>query len=677
MGAKRVRKDEGGGASPSGDGSSSAAPSGPTVDSVHIETALGTDQGGKKKKRKKKAAAVAKANDDAKQSGVMVALHLDPADAAILAMEGGEPADNLHCTLAYLGKVQNLPADVGARVMDAVQEICGIYGPVLGTICGTGLFDPSPGSEGKFVLNALFSAPVVPALRQALVDAIQKRGIDVKANFGYIPHITLKYFGPEDGAVPANPVQLSKPLVFQSIGVTVAGERTDVPLVGQRVAKDMQAEAPTVEMPECGVNARAQGMNPVELAQWATEHGDLEATPELGGLRGCLCKVGEQVALKFDGDATSDQLAKWIPLRQFLLAIPTDFWLDVDVGVERDGKRVPAADLGALLQGETNDLGPGGQLIITLWDIGFVGDQPCDQEPLSKRRERLELFYRDQLMTQPEFRLMPARMVHNAAELLEAVPWAFGFPESQGLVLRGWNSVYPATPSTPDWAFLARTLEMRARVLTVAAAADGQRIYGCGVAAVPGQSFSNQSDGMVDLGLTMPSQIEAAAGDVLSVEVLGVARDTQRQSLTWVGAEVRAKLQDADPWTVDDVDQAARRVDCLIIKAADRRIVYGVVLRPNFQDSQADSMTPEEVEKAAHFYLEHARVLGFRHKGRLAGAVLESYIAPCDFSLGSGSVKKGDWVLVVRIDDQKVWTAIKEGELTGFSVGGFGTRQDA
>lgn len=115
----------------------------------------------------------------------------------------------------------------------------------------------------------------------------------------------------------------------------------------------------------------------------------------------------------------------------------------------------------------------------------------------------------------------------------------------------------------------------------------------------------------------------------------------------------------------------------------EQRIATGVILRPNFQDAQGDVMSPEEVVKAAHYYLENARVLGLRH-GKdpghgpkpLNGAVLESYIAPADFKLGAGQVKKGDWVLSVRVDDQGVWAKIVSGEYEGFSVGGTGARED-
>lgn len=108
-----------------------------------------------------------------------------------------------------------------------------------------------------------------------------------------------------------------------------------------------------------------------------------------------------------------------------------------------------------------------------------------------------------------------------------------------------------------------------------------------------------------------------------------------------------------------------------------QRIVYGVVMRPDFVDAHQDTASPEDVEQAAHWWLENSRTLGLRHNGLLVGVVLESYIAQTDFTLGAGEVKKGDWVLVIRIDDLEVWAGIEAGTYNAFSIGGFGTRQPA
>jgi hypothetical protein len=43
-------------------------------------------------------------------------------------------------------------------------------------------------------------------------------------------------------------------------------------------------------------------------------------------------------------------------------------------------------------------------------------------------------------------------------------------------------------------------------------------------------------------------------------------------------------------------------------------------------------------------------------------------------TIGGQHVKKGTWLLMYKILDAKLWKKIRKGELTGFSMGGFGRR---
>lgn len=111
-----------------------------------------------------------------------------------------------------------------------------------------------------------------------------------------------------------------------------------------------------------------------------------------------------------------------------------------------------------------------------------------------------------------------------------------------------------------------------------------------------------------------------------------------------------------------------------------RQIVYGVVLAPNELDSQNDWMTPADIEEAAHHYLATSRVVGTEHTDPIAAIPVESFIAPQDLDFngqyGPTRVTKGSWVLGVKINDPLEWKMVLNGEYTGFSVGGFGVRED-
>jgi hypothetical protein len=106
---------------------------------------------------------------------------------------------------------------------------------------------------------------------------------------------------------------------------------------------------------------------------------------------------------------------------------------------------------------------------------------------------------------------------------------------------------------------------------------------------------------------------------------------------------------------------------------AEKRLVYGEVLIPEKWDNQQDIISEDEIEKAAHGFLEEYQNLGFNHKGKLdksAARIVESYIAPVDMQLGGRSVKKGTWVLVTKVYSDALWDAIKKGDINGYSVGG-------
>jgi site-specific DNA-adenine methylase len=108
----------------------------------------------------------------------------------------------------------------------------------------------------------------------------------------------------------------------------------------------------------------------------------------------------------------------------------------------------------------------------------------------------------------------------------------------------------------------------------------------------------------------------------------------------------------------------------------DERFVLGIVLEPEVIDAQGDIYSAEEIRAAAHRFMEDFGGLGLMHRMRVNGKVkvLESFLAPTDFVLGDLAVKKGTWMLAVRVLDDALWEQVKTGELTGFSIGGSARR---
>jgi len=104
----------------------------------------------------------------------------------------------------------------------------------------------------------------------------------------------------------------------------------------------------------------------------------------------------------------------------------------------------------------------------------------------------------------------------------------------------------------------------------------------------------------------------------------------------------------------------------------DEQVVCGIVYEPDEVDSQGDTTDAEEIRKACFYFMEHGGEIRLNHKGsRIDATVLENYIAPADFVVEGRPVKKGSWVMSVRVNDEKIWKGIKDGDFQGFSMAGY------
>ncbi|MGN4860821.1 XkdF-like putative serine protease domain-containing protein [Bacillus cereus group sp. MYBK132-2] len=107
----------------------------------------------------------------------------------------------------------------------------------------------------------------------------------------------------------------------------------------------------------------------------------------------------------------------------------------------------------------------------------------------------------------------------------------------------------------------------------------------------------------------------------------------------------------------------------------EKQLVTGVVYEPDVEDSHGDKMTAEEIEKAAYTFMENYQHIDKQHDEIAGkGTVVENWIAKSDMTVGEQEVKAGTWLMTVRVDDAETWEEIKKGEVTGFSMGGFGER---
>lgn len=107
----------------------------------------------------------------------------------------------------------------------------------------------------------------------------------------------------------------------------------------------------------------------------------------------------------------------------------------------------------------------------------------------------------------------------------------------------------------------------------------------------------------------------------------------------------------------------------------EKQLVTGVVYEPDVEDSHGDKMNAEEIEKAAYTFMENYQHIDKQHDEIAGkGTVVENWIAKSDMTVGEQEVQAGTWLMTVRVDDADTWEEIKKGEVTGFSMGGFGER---
>jgi hypothetical protein len=118
----------------------------------------------------------------------------------------------------------------------------------------------------------------------------------------------------------------------------------------------------------------------------------------------------------------------------------------------------------------------------------------------------------------------------------------------------------------------------------------------------------------------------------------------------------------------------------------EERFVLSLVLEPNDgadgaplkPDTQNDVYSKEAIRKTAHGWAENFGQIDLQHNWQALGkddvAVLETYLAPCNFKCGDYDVVEGSWMLALRIKSDELWKGIQSGEIGAYSVGGTAIR---
>jgi 2'-5' RNA ligase len=169
------------------------------------------------------------------QTGIMVAFMIDPHTAAQMAVPNGEPANDLHVTLAYMGRVDSETASGKlhpSRTIETLKSVLSTFAnnnnPLQGSIGGLARFAASESSDYMSPIIALINAPGLQAWRQRLVNMLDIAGYAVANNFEYTPHTTLIYID-EDKPMPSY-VLPGVQLNFDTLCLAIGDDRYFFPI---------------------------------------------------------------------------------------------------------------------------------------------------------------------------------------------------------------------------------------------------------------------------------------------------------------------------------------------------------------------------------------------------------------------------------------------------------------
>ena len=119
-----------------------------------------------------------------------------------------------------------------------------------------------------------------------------------------------------------------------------------------------------------------------------------------------------------------------------------------------------------------------------------------------------------------------------------------------------------------------------------------------------------------------------------------------------------------------DIDKQKKEIT-VIRKDLEQQIIYGIVFEPDFVDAQDQFINKEDIEEAAHKYLVHHRNIKLSHEVDITEAVdvVESYLAPVEFTMNDVLIKEGTWIVALKINDEELWKETAT-SIVGLSAGG-------
>lgn len=189
--------------------------------------------------------------------GAMIALVPSQADLDRLAIPGGEPIEQLHLTLVYLGEAADIDQETRDALIAWARDLAPSWDSVEGDGFGIAVFNPL--GEEPCVVAIVGGSDVAEMHETALADAIDIMELP-EQHVPFVPHVTLAYLATDlADADVATLSDRAAPIVFDRIRLAFGGEVTNVPLGSPSSGTEALPEAPpeVVVVPDEPVAAAA------------------------------------------------------------------------------------------------------------------------------------------------------------------------------------------------------------------------------------------------------------------------------------------------------------------------------------------------------------------------------------------------------------------------------------
>lgn len=194
-------------------------------------------------------------------NGAMVALVPSAPDLERLALEGGEPLDQLHLTLVYLGDADQIDESTRQALVEAGQATAVGWNGVAAEAFAPALFNPN-GDEPCVVLLCS-GAELAEFYETIAADVTELVDLPDDIHAPWIPHITIEYLTPGNnfGQIDSATVRVG-PVMFDKLRFAFGGEITDIPLTPVAMPDDATVD----ETPNEGVSPAPSESGPSTVA---------------------------------------------------------------------------------------------------------------------------------------------------------------------------------------------------------------------------------------------------------------------------------------------------------------------------------------------------------------------------------------------------------------------------